>query len=222
MLLAIDTSTRQVGVAIYDGTTVLAESIWLSQDFHTTELAPAVQNILQRAGIQITQLKALGVANGPGSFTGLRIGLALAKGISLACHIPLYGIPSLDILAYAQPVLELPMAAVIAAGRQRLAVGWYHADDNRWNSSGSIEVLNAQSLADRIQQPTFVCGELSESDRRIIGRRYRNARLASPARSVRRPSFLAELAWKRWLTGKPDDPATLSPLYLNIGEPIPG
>jgi len=101
-------------------------------------------------------------------------------------------------------------------------VGWYQAKENAWVSAGIVEVMDAHSLAERIQQPTLICGELSEEDRRTLGRRYRNVRMASPARSLRRPSFLAEIAWKRYLTGKPDDPATLAPTYLHIGEPIPG
>lgn len=222
MLLAIDTSTRQVGIALYDGTTILAESTWLSQDYHTVELAPAVQNMLQRARITISSLKALGVAIGPGSFTGLRIGLALVKGMALACRLPIFGVPSLDILVYGQPVQDLPLAAVLSAGRQRLAVGWYQAKDNAWQPGGVVELLDARALAERIQQPTLVCGELSEGDRRTLGRRYRNVIMASPARSMRRPSFLAEIAWKRWLSGKSDDPAALAPIYLHVGEPIPG
>lgn len=221
MLFAIDTSTRHVGVAVYDGTLILYESIWLSRDYHTVELAPAVQEILKRAGIQISQLKALGVAIGPGSFTGLRIGLALVKGIALACHLPIFGVPSLDVVAQAQPVEDIPLVAVLSAGRQRLAVGWYEAKGNTWQPRGTIEVLSTQNLAERIQQPTLICGELCETDRRTLGRRYRNARLASPARSLRRPSYLAEIAWKRWLIGKSDNPATLAPIYLNVGASIP-
>lgn len=222
MLLAIDTSTRQVGVAVYDGGTVLAESTWWSQDYHTAELAPAVQDILQKVHIQASALKALAVAIGPGSFTGLRIGLALVKGIALARHLPVVGVPSLDIIAYGQPVVDQPMAVILAAGRKRLAVGWYEAGAHGWHSSSTIELLDVQSLADKIQAPTLVCGELTEEDRKILGRRYRNVRLVSPARGVRRPSYLAEMAYKRWITGKVDDPTTLAPIYLHIGEPIPG
>jgi tRNA threonylcarbamoyladenosine biosynthesis protein TsaB len=222
MLLAIDTSTRQIGVAIFDGTLVLAESIWISQDYHTVELAPALESMLKRARLNMSNLKALGVATGPGSFTGLRIGLALAKGLALACRLPIFGVPSLDVTAYAQPVQDLPMAVVLSAGRSRLAVGWYRAKENAWVSSAPVEVLDASSLAERIQQPTLVCGELTEEDRRTLGRRYRNVRMASPARSLRRPACLAEIAWKRYLAGKADDPATLAPIYLHVGEPIPG
>ena len=58
---------------------------------------------------------------GPGSFTGLRIGLALAKGMALARHLPVIGVPTLDILAAAQPVREENLVAILLAGRGRLA-----------------------------------------------------------------------------------------------------
>ena len=99
MLLALDTSTRTVGVALYDGVQVLSELVWNSKDYHTVELAPAVAETLSKSGVAIEDLQALVVATGPGSFTGLRIGLALAKGIALVRHLPLIGIPTLDVLA---------------------------------------------------------------------------------------------------------------------------
>ncbi len=222
MLLAIDTSTRRVGLALYDGEQVLAEQVWSSQDFHTVELGPAVRDMLARQGLKPASLSALGVALGPGSFTGLRIGLALAKGIALANHLPLVGIPTLDILAAAQPVDEsLELAAVLSAGRGRLAVGWYRAQDGAWQSYAPLEAMTALELNQRIRVPTLVCGELNAAEQRLLRRRRRYVVLASPARSLRRPSFLAELAWKRWQAGDVDDPATLAPQYLHYNDPIP-
>ena len=223
MLLALDTSTRTVGIAIYDGVQVLCENIWSSQDYHTVELAPAVEETLSHAGIELQRLKLLAVATGPGSFTGLRIGLALAKGIALACHIPIIGIPTLDILAESLPVSPgFSLAAVLQAGRGRLAVGWYLPTDGTWQLNPPIQVMDVQKLSHFIHQPTIVCGELTEEQQHALARKYRNVILASPAHSIRRPSFLAELAWKRWLVGDVDDPATLSPTYLPVGNPIPG
>jgi len=223
VLLALDTSTRTVGIAIYDGVQVLCENIWSSQDYHTVELAPAVEETLSHAGIELQRLKLLAVATGPGSFTGLRIGLALAKGIALACHIPIIGIPTLDILAESLPVSPgFSLAAVLQAGRGRLAVGWYLPTDGTWQLNPPIQVMDVQVLSRLIHQPTIVCGELTEEQQHALARKYRNVILASPAHSIRRPSFLAELAWKRWLVGDVDDPATLSPTYLPVGNPIPG
>lgn len=222
MLLAIDTSTRSVGVALYDGIQVIGETTWTSHDYHTVELAPAVAEILERGRVEVSSLKAVGVATGPGSFTGLRIGLALAKGLCLARHLPLIGIPTLDIVAAAQPVQALPLAAVLHAGRGRLAVGWYHSPAGVWEPNGAVEVTDIVRLTHGINQPTLVAGELDEEERRALARKYKNVHLASPAQSLRRPAFLAELAWKRWQSGQVDDAASLSPLYVHVGDPIPG
>ena len=222
MLLAIDTSTRNVGIALYDGVQVINETTWVSHDYHTVELAPAIAETLTRSAITIQDLKLLAVAIGPGSFTGLRIGLAVAKGIALASHLPIVGIPTLDILTESQPIIPgMPLAAVIHAGRSRLAVGWYTAIENRWQLNPPIVIMDAQELTRQIHEPTLVCGELSEEQQHTLARKYKNVILASPAHSVRRPSLLAELAWKRWQAGDIDDPMTLSPIYLNQGEPIP-
>ena len=241
-LLAIDTSTRTVGLALYDGVQVLSEAVWTSQDHHTVELAPAIAETLQKCGVPAAELGALAVATGPGSFTGLRIGLALAKGMCLVQRLPLIGIPTLDVLAAAQPIcgpstlgpstlgpstlgpssLGLQMAAVLRAGRGRLAVGLYHVEQNAWRPSRSIEVLTPADLAQRIQIPTLVCGELTKEERQLLERKHKNVLLATPAQSLRRPSYLAELAWQRWQAGQVDDPASLAPIYLHYNDPIPG
>ena len=222
MLLALDTSTRVMSLALYDGTSLLCEVSWACGDHHTVELAPAIDEALQRCGLSARALHALGVAIGPGSFTGVRIGLALAKGMALAQHLPLVGSPTLDILAASQPVQDIPLAAVLQAGRGRLAVGWYRVEAGKWRLQGSLEMLNASALAERIQQPTRVCGELTEEERQILGRKRKLVVLPSPAQSLRRAGFLAELAWRRWQAGQVDDPVSLAPIYLHVGAPIPG
>jgi tRNA threonylcarbamoyladenosine biosynthesis protein TsaB len=222
VLLAIDTSTRNVGIALYDGIHVLSETVWASRDYHTVELAPAIAAMLSRLGYNIQNLKLLAVATGPGSFTGLRIGLAVAKGIALAGHLPIIGIPTLDIVAESQPVsLGITLAAILQAGRGRLVVGWYSGDDGYWELNPPVEIMDAQKLSQKIHEPTLVCGELTEEQQHALARKYKNVILASPAHSVRRPALLAELAWKRWQAGDVDNPATLSPTYLHFGEPIP-
>ena len=216
MLLAIDTSTQAVGVALYDGVQIVSERIWLSQQFHTVELAPSVSVIIDQAGISINDLKA--VAIGPGSFTGLRIGLALAKGMALAGKLAIVGIPSLDILVASQPIDKKPLAAVLQAGRGRIAVGWYKNYSGEWKADRKVQVMTPRDLASGIKSPTIVCGELTEDERRLFRRKRITVELASPAQSLRRPSFLADLGWRRWKKGMSDDPATLSPEYLHYDQ----
>jgi tRNA threonylcarbamoyladenosine biosynthesis protein TsaB len=218
MLLAIDTSTRSVGVALYDGVQIVSERVWLSQQFHTVELAPTVSSLINQAGISIDKLKVVAVAVGPGSFTGLRIGMSLAKGMALAGHLDLVGIPTLDVLAASQPIDDRPLAAILQAGRGRIAVGWYKNYSGEWKADKKVQVMTPKELASGIKSPTIVCGELSEDERRIFRRKRINVILASPAQSLRRPSFLAELGWRRWQKGMSDDPAVLSPEYLHYDQ----
>lgn len=222
MLLAVDTSTRIVGVALYDGISVLSEVAWISQNHHTIELGPAVADSLKRVGAEAADLSAVGVAIGPGSFTGLRIGLAFAKGLALSCRIPLLGIQTLDALVAAQPVSNNWLAAVLEAGRSRLAVGLYRTDGRNWKMTGELQNLTIDSFVEQLTKPVTVCGELGETLLDLLDGLGEDVIVASPAQSFRRPAFLAELAWRRWRKGDIDDPALLKPIYLHHGDPIPG
>ncbi|MFH2039252.1 MAG: tRNA (adenosine(37)-N6)-threonylcarbamoyltransferase complex dimerization subunit type 1 TsaB [Chloroflexota bacterium] len=222
ILLALDTSTTQTGLALYDGVQILGEMTWSSHRRQTVELAPAIVEILKYVGEKIEAVNAIGVAIGPGSFTSLRVGMALAKGLALARHIPLIGVPSLDILAAAIPMQPVPLLAVLQAGRKRLAVGWYHASEDGWQSDGPAKTYTLDELADSITSPTLVCGELNSDERQRLARKYKNVSIPSPANCVRRPGILAELAWRRWQDGDSDMVASLAPIYLpTTGVPNP-
>lgn len=221
MLLALDTSTPQIGLALYDGARVLAESLWLSQARHTVELAPAAARLLERSGFTLTDVQALGVALGPGSFTSLRVGLAFAKGLAFSRSLPLIGIPTLDTLAAAAPPSDLPLACFLPAGRGRLALGWYaFAVGPGWQPQGENQVTTAQDFAALTPQPCLVMGEFTLAERQTLEACER-FRVASPALSARRPALLAELAFRRWQAGGADSLSSLAPLYLHIGAPIP-
>ena len=235
MLLAIDTSTAQIGLALYDGATVPGELVWQSRAHHTEQLAPALAGLLERVGVTMDSVKALGVAIGPGSFTSLRVGLAFVKGLALARHLPLVGIPTLDVVAASVPLTDpypsgtmstgsgqrRKLAAVLQAGRGRLAVGWYKPTESGWQAEGSAMTTTADELEKQIRKPVIVCGELSAEDRQHLARRFKNVMLASPAQCVRRPGVLAEIAWNRWKAGKTDVAASLAPIYLHVAGGLP-
>jgi len=221
MLLAVDTSTRAVGIALYDGNQILCEESWISRQYHTVELASAVYLILTRAGLSAGDLQVLGVAIGPGSFTGLRIGLALAKGIAYSHQLPLIGIPTLDITVQAIPVRDILLAAVLQAGRNRLAVGWYREAQGTWKAVDEVENLPKEELIQKIDQPCILTGEISREMRESF-RDHKLIELAPPTLAMRSPKYLADLAWQRWLEGDVDDVLSLRPFYLHKGEPIPG
>ena len=226
MLLAVDTSTTQMGLALYDGAQVLGEYAWRSGQRHTVELAPAVADLLARCAVTMDDINVLGVALGPGSFTSLRVGLALVKGLALSRHIPLIGIPTLDILAQAQPTSRLPLAVAIQAGRGRYALGWYkrsspadQASSKQWQAQGQARVVTLEALMADAQNPLVMCGEFTDDIRQKI-MLNENIQLVSPANSIRRPAVLAELAWARWQNNDVDNEATLAPIYLHVAEAL--
>jgi len=219
MLLAVDTSTTQLGLALYDGAQVIAEYAWRSGQRHTVELAPATAELLSRCNLKMNDVNVLAVALGPGSFTSLRVGLAFVKGLALARNIPVIGIPTLDILAQAQPLSTNPLAVAIQAGRGRYALGLFKASENRWQAQGQARVVTLEALMSEAQSPLEMCGEFTDEIRQQL-MSNENIHLTSPVSSIRRPAMLAELAWTRWQNNDVDEAAALAPIYLHTADPI--
>lgn len=221
MLLALDTSTRQAGVALYDGERGLtAEYTWHSANRHTEELMPAVAHIMAQAGLQARDLDAVGVALGPGSFTGLRVSLAAAKGLALAYALKLIGVPTLDFTAYPHQPQPVPVVALIQAGRGRVYWAPYAHGPGGWAAQEPAALATIIEVANRTVRPTVFVGEVTAADRETLTQFAGRARahFLPPALAVRRAGCLAELAWRRLLNGESDDAATLSPIYLQQPE----
>jgi len=216
MLLAIDTATRAISLALYDGEAILAEATWQTANYHTVELAPAIETMLARAAVKPTALRAIGVALGPGSYTGLRIGLGVAKGLALAAggNLALIGIPTLDIVAASQPLLAERLCALAQAGRGRVSAGFYTRQGDSWQASGQPFIADWSQLAGRIESPTLVCGELTPEGRRALAELGERVILPGAPNCLRRAAYLAELARARFVKGDADNPAALAPLYL--------
>ncbi|HPR35894.1 MAG TPA: tRNA (adenosine(37)-N6)-threonylcarbamoyltransferase complex dimerization subunit type 1 TsaB [Anaerolineaceae bacterium] len=221
MLLAIDTSTEWIGIALFNGTNVLAEQIWRSKNYHTVELVPAIKEMLTKTQTKASSLTGIGVALGPGSFTGLRIGLSVAKGIALGQKLPVAGIPTLEILAAAQPGLRRPMLAFLEVGRGRYAYARYQYKQGSWQAITDIAVNDIRDMASTIKSPIYVVGDMDAEQRQILGRKWKTARLASPSLCLRRPAVLAELAWAKIQAGQADDAASLAPIYVHTLSNVP-
>ena len=215
MLLAIDTATQQASLALHDGGRVRAEMTWETAGRPSVELMPRIPWLLEHLGAKAADLTALAVSIGPGSFTGLRIGLAIAKGLSLANAIPIVGIPTLDVVAAAQPVRKEPMVAVLQAGRGKLAAMRYRRSRGEWRAQGEVAVTTADRIGDDWDRPALLCGELDAAQRASIAARLGDrVILVDPAHSLRRAGFLAQLGWRRMQSGAIDDLDALKPIYL--------
>jgi tRNA threonylcarbamoyladenosine biosynthesis protein TsaB len=215
VLLAIDSATRVLSIALHNGLEVIAESTWETPNRHTVELTPGIQYLLARSQQAISDLKVIAISQGPGSFNGLRIGFSVAKGLAMALNIPMVAIPTLDIIAAAQPPFEGTLVAVIQAGRGRICAGSYRWRDSAWVSQNDLRIVSWEHMIDSVAGETLISGEIDAAGRTAIERSGKPIQLAKPAFSLRRAGFLAELGWSRWRENQAGDPETVSPLYLH-------
>lgn len=221
MILAIDTATRSAGLAVYDDSGVRAELTWDTADHHTVELLPRVVDLLRQIDVTIDQLDGLAVAIGPGSFTGVRVGVAAAKGLAIARDVPLVGVRTTDIVAYAHHWVKAPLVVVARAGRGRLIAARYQRSRGEWKQDGDFALTTAELIGADWTVSTALCGELTAAERQIVERRLADrVRLLPPAFNVRRAGFLAEIGAQRIRAGQFDDPAALQPIYLSPDQQV--
>lgn len=215
LLLAIDTASRLISLALHDGYQLLFESTWYTANNHTIELAPAVQQSFRQAQCRPADLTAVAVSQGPGSFTGLRIGMSVAKGLVAAQQIPLVAVPTLDIVAAGVPVLDGLLVAVLQAGRGRVCAQRYHGAEGVWKAFGPAEITTWDLLVSAVDQAALFAGEIDATARALLPAARYPVQVASGANSLRRAGFLAEIAWGRIRSGYTDDPASVTPIYLH-------
>jgi tRNA threonylcarbamoyladenosine biosynthesis protein TsaB len=219
MLLALDSATRQAGLALYDGEIVRAETLWHGSVHHTEWIAPAVEEALRRIDGGAAALSAVAASVGPGSFTGLRVAISLAKGIAAARGLPLIGISTMDVMAYPHLRADDPLCVLIQAGRGRHAFAFYEGSLAPITelALGDVQGIAAAIRGYQGRASVRVVGELSVAERSALAESLgEGVRLLSPALALRRPAVLAELAWQRFQAGDVDDLHALEPLYLQL------
>jgi tRNA threonylcarbamoyladenosine biosynthesis protein TsaB len=163
LILAIETATGCGGVSLTTGTRhngkVLAEYTLQPDLTHSRRLLGLVASMMAAVGTAWSDLDGIAVSQGPGSFTGLRIGMAAAKGIAMAAGIPLVGISTLDGLAAQVPALELPLCCLLDARKQQVYAAFYRCSDEfSYRRVGDPLVLAPEALVRSIQEPTLVAG----------------------------------------------------------------
>ncbi len=179
MLLALDVASSICTVSLYDpaSDTVLAERVWLSRRRQTEETLPAAADALAQAGAAVDNIRFLAVTTGPGSFTGVRIGISVVKGIALGLPQPpqLIGLPVLSVTAARFVPLAAGRAVVwplLQAGRGRFNWAAAPADDPLWlpsaaeHCAGQVEALVAALRAE--ERPVWLVGELSDALRQAV------------------------------------------------------
>ena len=150
IVLGIDTATPVCAVGIADDSGPRAEMRLLAGNAHAEQLPDCVQNLLDRAGLSIGALDGIAVSIGPGSYTGLRIGLAFAKGMSCALDKPIAAVPTMDGLARAAPTLGVTACVLIHSRKGEVYRGLYRAEGEQWLRTGGFETVETPRLGEGI------------------------------------------------------------------------
>jgi tRNA threonylcarbamoyladenosine biosynthesis protein TsaB len=182
--LGIDTSSAAGSVALTDGDGLVAELNIRSGKTHSARLLPAVSTLIRIAGISLDAIDLLSVATGPGSFTGLRIGMATAKGLALAMERPLTGFSTLGTtaLAVARDTAggSGTVCVLLDAGRGEVYRGLFECRDLAVTSLAPESAMSPETAAEGIPTGCVVCGGGLTAHRRVLEPRLSRAALLIP------------------------------------------
>lgn len=208
LLLAIDTCTRRASIALRDARTLRGEHTWECERQETARVADEIHALLRASGVKAAALGAIAVATGPGSFTGVRCGLAIGKGLAVALGLPMIGVNAFDVLVQGQPAGASPIWASLEIGRKRVALCPFTIVGGE-RLSGEWRILGWPEAAETIDTAAWVCGDVPAGLAELLG----DARIAPAPYNLRRAGWLAEIAYARWRAGQVDDPLTLTAIY---------
>ena len=209
IVLAVDTTTPRGSVAVVRGGELLGEVRVFHASSHSTRLLPAIDFLLSALGLPPQQLGGYAVASGPGSFTGLRVGISTVQGLALASRRPCLGIPALDVLAARIEGAAEHLVAMIDAFREEVFAAVY---DTQARLRGERVLAPPACILDRLSGPAAFIGDGAERYRRQIANGCPGA--LWPRRSLFLAGTLGRLAEPRLEAGEGVDPGSLTPLYL--------
>src|SRR5574337_45842 len=219
LVMGIDTSTMQGGVALISGQGVICEYTLNVRATYSERLLPLIDRALQDARITPDQIDGVAVAVGPGSFTGLRIGLSTAKGLAAAGGQPCVGISTLEAMAWTLPFCAYQICPILDARKGEIYSALFRHDADRIIRLADDAAVTLDIVLNRIEQPTVCLGDGLAVCEELIQARLKGLALLAPlAGRGGRPAAVAELGRRRLLRGHQDNLAELAPQYLRPSE----
>jgi tRNA threonylcarbamoyladenosine biosynthesis protein TsaB len=211
-VLAVETSTLAGGVALVHGERLVAEYLLDVSVTHSERLLATIDRLLADAGWRPGDLEGLAVAIGPGSFTGLRVGISTVKGLALALGVPVAAVPTLDAMAATMPWAALAVCPVLHARRNEVYAAFYRWDGEGARRESEYLALSPDALSARLAEPTLLIGDGADAVQSP------HARRPPPPRRVPSPACVAVLGRARLALGETVSAAGLMPLYLRSSE----
>lgn len=222
-ILAIDTSNWPLGVAVIEDGRLLGEiNTHLSKN-HSLRLMPAIESLLTQLNIEPKQLDGIGVAKGPGSYTGVRIGVTTAKTLAWSLGLPIIGISSLQVIAQNRLEFDGIIVPLFDARRGQVYRGMYKLDSDR-QVAAPVEEDRLQLVTDFLQdleqhkESILFIGEGLQNHTELIKQTLGDqAHIAREIDHPPRASQLAYVAWK-WWDKRSEEVHNFAPEYLQLAE----
>lgn len=218
-ILGIETSTKTGSVAVMSEQGVIAQYSLNIEVTHSERLMSTVDRVLKDTGLTMQQFDGFAVAIGPGSFTGLRIGLATVKGLALATGKPIAPVPTLQALARNIPLAAHPICPMLDARKNEVYAALFTFDGSTLTQTMPETVVPLAQLAAFIADRTVFTGEASHLYRTELEGLLGDRALFAPLSSIL-PSaaIVAEVGLKMIRNGRHSDPDSLTPLYIRRPE----
>ena len=218
-ILGIETATKTGGVSIVSENGVLAEYTLNIEVTHSERLMSTVDRVLKDTGFTLANIDGYGVSIGPGSFTGLRIGLSTIKGLAFTTGKPVAAVPTLKALAWNIPFPLYPVCPLLDARKKEVYAGLYRHDGGNYIQEMSDTVISLAEMAGTITGDVLFTGEgarlFAVDIKKIFGGRAHFAPLSS---SVPSAASIAEIALMMLKDGQQTDPDALVPMYIRRPE----
>ena len=158
-ILAIDTSTASGSIALLEDNQLIAETTTHIQKTHAERLLPSIKNLFDTIGARIEEVDGFALTTGPGSFTGLRIGLSTIKGLAWSLNKPVVGVSTLEAMAMNIPYADKPICPVLDARKKEVYAGIYKFQDAECSCIMPDTAISPTALIERIQEPTIFIGD---------------------------------------------------------------
>jgi len=219
-ILAVETATLQGSIALVDDSKVLAGLRSPEGIPHARWLMPAIERLFCETGLSLEGIDGLAVSAGPGSFTGLRIGLSTVKGLALGAGKPVVAVPTLDALARSVPPGRRLLCPILDARKKEVYAAFFRPDgDGGWERRTEDLALTPGRLAERIDEPVLFAGNGIDPYRQVLEAALgRRALFAAGRFRFPRAEAVAELGLIRLARGQADTLETLEPRYVRPSE----
>ena len=214
ILLAVDTSTTSCSVAVLKNRQLVSETTYTAGKTHSRHLMSIVAQTLAACGWGPRDLDGFAVSRGPGTFTGLRIGISTIKGLALSARKPVVGISSLRALAFPLADLVCPVVAMIDARRGEVYANQYHPVRGEFDAVGPASVAAPESLARVIPPDAVLVGSGALQYRDVFADHCPGARVAGALQHIVRASSVGMLALQRFEQSDVDAVENLVPEYI--------